>query len=102
MGESNYSVEIIRPTTPTRSLVDLAVGAIGEIVQIIDQQREHLCYFAALGLIPGARVTLLAHAPFDGPVTIAIDTATHHLDNRMAHAILIHAAPADVQRSIAA
>ena len=89
------------PTTPTRSLVDLVVGAVGEIAQITDQQPAHLCYFAALGLIPGARVTLLAHAPFDGPVTIGIDMATHHLDNRMARAILIHAAPADVQRSIA-
>ena len=90
------------PNTPTRSLVDLAVGAIGEIAQITDQQPAHLCYFAELGLIPGACITVLAQAPFDGPVTIGVDTATHHLDNRMARAILIHAAPADVQRSLAA
>jgi DtxR family Mn-dependent transcriptional regulator len=101
-GDPIPSPDGILPTTPTRSLIDLTVGAIGEIAQITDQRPEHLCYFATLGLVPGARVTLLAHAPFDGPVTIGIDTATHHLDNRMARAILIHAAPADVQRSIAA
>jgi DtxR family Mn-dependent transcriptional regulator len=90
------------PNIPTQSLAELPVGAVGEIAQITDQQPVHLCYFAELGLIPGARVTVLAQAPFDGPVTIGVGAATHHLDNRMAHAILIHVAPVDVQRSRAA
>jgi DtxR family transcriptional regulator, Mn-dependent transcriptional regulator len=90
------------PDIPTQSLAELPIGALGEIAQITDQQPAHLCYFAELGLIPGARITVLAQAPFDGPVTIGIDMATHHLDNRMARAILVHAAPADVQRSLAA
>ena len=90
------------PNTPTRSLAELPIGAMGEIARITDQRPTHLCYFAELGLIPGACITVLAQAPFDGPVTIGVDTATHHLDNRMARAILIHAAPADVQRSLAA
>ena len=90
------------PNTPTRSLAELPIGAIGEIARITDQQPAHLCYFAELGLIPGARVTLLARVPFDGPVSIGMDTTTHHLDSQMARAILIHAAPVDVQRSLAA
>jgi DtxR family Mn-dependent transcriptional regulator len=90
------------PNTPTRSLAELPIGAIGEIARITDQQPAHLCYFAELGLIPGAHVTVLARAPFDGPVSIGIDTTTYHLDGGMARAILVHAAPADVQRSIAA
>jgi len=90
------------PNTPTRSLAELPLGAIGEIAQITDQQPAHLCYFAELGLIPGVRVTVFARAPFDGPISIGIDTTTHHLDSQMARAILIHAAPVNVQRSLAA
>jgi DtxR family Mn-dependent transcriptional regulator len=90
------------PNIPTQSLAELLIGETGEIAQITDQQPAHLCYFAKLGLIPGARVTVLARAPFDGPVTIGVNTTTHHLDGGMARAILIHAAPTDVQHSIAA
>jgi DtxR family Mn-dependent transcriptional regulator len=90
------------PNTPTQSLAELPIGAMGEIAQITDQQPAHLCYFAELGLIPGARITVLAQAPFDGPVTIGVDTATYHLDGGMARAILVHAALSDVQRSLTA
>jgi DtxR family Mn-dependent transcriptional regulator len=88
------------PNTPTRSLAELPIGAMGEIARITDQRPAHLCYFAELGLIPGARVTVLARAPFDGPVSIGVDTTTYHLDGGMARAILIHAALSDVQRSL--
>jgi DtxR family Mn-dependent transcriptional regulator len=89
------------PNIPTQPLTELAIGTTGTIAQITDQQPAHLCYFAELGLLPGACVTLLAQAPFDGPVTIGVGTATFHFDKRMARAILIHAAPVDVQRSLA-
>jgi DtxR family Mn-dependent transcriptional regulator len=90
------------PNIPTQSLAELPIGATGEIAQITDQQAAHLCYFAELGLVPGARVTVRARAPFNGPVTIGVDTTIHHLDDGMARAILVHAALGDVQRSLAA
>jgi DtxR family transcriptional regulator, Mn-dependent transcriptional regulator len=79
---------------PTQPLVSLALGARGEIVQVTDQQPAHLRYFAELGLVPGAHVTLHAQAPFDGPLTVRIGTGTYHLDSQLARAILVRPMPA--------
>jgi len=40
-------------------------------------------------LVPGAIVTIRARAPFEGPLTLGIGETTHHLDIRMAQAILV-------------
>jgi DtxR family Mn-dependent transcriptional regulator len=70
-------------------LTHVALGAAGQIVRVIDQHPEHLRYLARLGLVPGAVVTVHAQAPFNGPVTVGVGNTIHHLDNRMARAILM-------------
>ena len=55
----------------------------------MDQHPDHLRYLAELGLVPDAIVTVRARAPFDGPFSFDIGDGIHHLDLRMAQAILV-------------
>ena len=77
------------PPSASESLVDLPVGSQGQVARVTDQHPEHLCYLAELGLVPGATITIHAHAPFEGPLTIGVGEARHPLDRRLARAILV-------------
>jgi len=59
------------PEISALPLTELAVGQTARITRITDQRREVLVYLEEHGLRPGERVTVLAHAPFGGPVTLA-------------------------------
>jgi DtxR family Mn-dependent transcriptional regulator len=54
----------------TRPLTDLAPGEQATVLRVPDEDDELLRYLAALALVPGQRVELVAAAPFDGPVTL--------------------------------
>ena len=58
------------PATSGGPLSALDVGVSATITRIVDQDREVLTYLAEHGLVPGARVRVVAKAPFDGPVTV--------------------------------
>lgn len=58
------------PATSGQPLCALEVGACATITRIVDQDRAVLTYLAEHGLVPGARVRVLAKAPFDGPITV--------------------------------
>jgi DtxR family Mn-dependent transcriptional regulator len=77
------------PSTHDTTVADLSIGQSGEIVQVCDQLPERLRYLADLGLVPGANVTVVASAPFDGPVTVQVGDAVHPLDRRLAREIYI-------------
>ena len=56
-----------------RSIADLKVGDRAEVVRVSDDEdSERLRYLAELGLVPGAAVAVVAHAPFDGPITVRV------------------------------
>jgi DtxR family Mn-dependent transcriptional regulator len=78
------------PPSTSHSLADLPIGSQGQVARVIDQRPDHLCYLAELGLVPGATITVHAHAPFEGPLTVGIGEARHPLDRRLARAILVH------------
>jgi DtxR family transcriptional regulator, Mn-dependent transcriptional regulator len=77
------------PFNTCQPLPSLPLGATSQVSRVTDQHPDHLRYLAALGLIPGATVTMRARAPFDGPLTLSVGDAIHHLDIRMARAILV-------------
>jgi DtxR family Mn-dependent transcriptional regulator len=58
--------------TVYRSLAELEVGSTGVVVQVSDEDAEMLRYLAELGIVPGKRLSVKAHAPFDGPITLNI------------------------------
>lgn len=51
-------------------LLDVPAGASTTITRIHDQSPSFLRYLEELGLTPGARVEVLEHMPFDGPVRL--------------------------------
>ncbi|PDW04700.1 metal-dependent transcriptional regulator [Candidatus Viridilinea mediisalina] len=83
-------IPTLEGTLPERidlRLADLAIGEHARIVRVRDQSAERLRYLADLGLIPGALIDIIASAPFDGPLSLRLGSATHALDRRMARTI---------------
>ncbi len=58
--------------TVYRSLAELEVGSTGVVVRVSDEDAEMLRYLAELGIVPGKRLSVKAHAPYDGPITLTI------------------------------
>lgn len=55
---------------PSRTLVDMHPGQRCRVVSVADEDADLLRYVAKLGLRPGADVTILERAPFDGPIAL--------------------------------
>jgi DtxR family Mn-dependent transcriptional regulator len=80
---------IIADTT-SQSLADLGVGARGVIQRVGAQDPARLRYLHTLGIIPHARVNLIAHAPFEGPVRVQTEDGVEHaLDRGLARQIWV-------------
>ncbi len=86
-GDPIPTIEGTLPASAGTLLADLAVSERGRIVRVRDQSGERLPYLADLGLVPGAQVQVTASAPFDGPLTIRLGSASYPLDRRMARTI---------------
>jgi DtxR family Mn-dependent transcriptional regulator len=74
-------------------LTTIAAGTDVELVKIGDEQTDFLQYLASLGLCPGARFTVEARAPFNGPLTLRIGAAAEVIGVEAAHHLWVHAAP---------
>jgi DtxR family transcriptional regulator, Mn-dependent transcriptional regulator len=88
-GDPIPSIDGTLPVSTCQPLAHLSLGATGRITRVTDQRPDHLCYLAAMGLVPGVIVTMRAQAPFDGPLTLGVGDAVHHLDIQLARAILV-------------
>lgn len=83
------------PEVNDRRLADMAAGEESTVVRVPDRDAARLRYLAELGLIPGARVTLLEVQPFDGPLRLLIQDSAressheHHLGRELANAIFV-------------
>jgi DtxR family Mn-dependent transcriptional regulator len=54
------------------SLLQTPAGAGGTVSRVSDRDPEQLRYLRELGIVPGARVTVIEHLPFEGPVRIRV------------------------------
>jgi DtxR family Mn-dependent transcriptional regulator len=77
------------PGSSALCLSDLPIGTTGRIVRVAEQHPDLLRYIAGLGLKPGAELSIVDSAPFDGPLSIKIDHATYPLDRRLARMIFV-------------
>lgn len=57
----------------TIALPDVAVGESVTIARVGTGAADRLRWLAEAGLVPGARITVLDHQPFNGPVTVLLD-----------------------------
>jgi DtxR family Mn-dependent transcriptional regulator len=73
-----------------QSLADLEPGARATIRRIGAQDPERLRYLRGLGLIPKASVSMIDHAPFQGPVRVRVANGDEHsLDRSLAQQIWV-------------
>ena len=69
---------------PSRPLAELVVGEAARVLRVRDEDPAMLRYVAELALRPGAHVTLVARAPYGGPLTVAVDGHEHSVGPALA------------------
>lgn len=75
--------------TPLAALAELAEGVTATVVRMSDRDPQFLRYLDELGIRPGVRVELVQRAPFDGPLTLAVDGATRTIGTSAAERVFI-------------
>jgi len=87
------------PATSGDPLSALEVGTCATITRIIDQDRAVLTYLAEHGLVPGARLRVVAKAPFDGPVTVVREAEASDAPRAQREPVALAFAMADAIRA---
>lgn len=72
-----------------RTLAELPIGEAARMVLVSDKDASLLRYLAEIGLQPGTDVTVLAKAPFDGPLTLRIGRVESMVGPRLAEQVLV-------------
>jgi DtxR family Mn-dependent transcriptional regulator len=57
---------------PSRRLSELPAGATAVVGRVDDRDDALLRFLAERGLVPDARVEVLSHAPFGGPIAVRV------------------------------
>lgn len=77
-----------------QTLAELPVGARARMVRVSDKNPELLRYLADIALQPGVDVTVLARAPFDGPITLELGANEAIVGATLALQVLVEIVPA--------
>ena len=77
------------PLQNTTRLADATAGETVTVSRVAAQDAAQLNYLGSLGVRPDATITLVAKAPFDGPVELRVGGASHHLGLNLARQIFI-------------
>jgi DtxR family transcriptional regulator, Mn-dependent transcriptional regulator len=74
-------------------LSKIKIGQTVTLARVLDDENSDLLrYLANIGLLPGARVTVVDVAPFDGPITVLIDGKEKVVGHKVALTILVEKA----------
>lgn len=81
-----------------RTLAQWPIGEVARMVLVSDKDPSLLRYLAEIGLQPGADVTVVARAPFDGPLTLRIGSAESMVGPQLADQVVVAAVPEEPTR----
>jgi DtxR family Mn-dependent transcriptional regulator len=70
-----------------QALADALPGQTVLVKQVNDRDKERLKYLKELGIVPGARISVLDAAPFGGPLSLDIDGKAAVIANGMARKV---------------
>jgi DtxR family transcriptional regulator, Mn-dependent transcriptional regulator len=73
----------------TVALWSASPGTTVWVAEVEDEDAALLTHFADLGLVPGARVEILAKGPFGGPLHIRVAGREHAVGETVASAVLV-------------
>lgn len=76
-----------------QTLAELPEGTRAQMVRVSDKNPELLRYLADIALQPGVEVTVLARAPFDGPLTLKIGSNEAIVGATLASQVLVELMP---------
>lgn len=74
-------------------LIDLAVGSGAVLRPVKADDGAKLRYLAELGLVPGAQLRVLDHAPFNGPLRIHAKGREHVIGTELAKSLRVEMTP---------
>jgi DtxR family transcriptional regulator, Mn-dependent transcriptional regulator len=69
------------------ALSELPAGQPRTVLRVSDRHPEKLRYLVSLGILPGARITVVERAPFQGPLTIRVGRRLHPIDPDLARQV---------------
>lgn len=71
-------------------LAQLEVGQTARMVSVVcESDTGRLRYLTSLGLVPGAKVSVLQKAPFDGTITIEVNNSSDAVGTQTASLIMV-------------
>jgi DtxR family Mn-dependent transcriptional regulator len=70
-------------------LAELPAGVTAAVARVRDEDASLLRYLAELGIRPGARVCVVARAPFGGPVTLLVEGAERAVGVGVTEGVLV-------------
>ena len=73
-------------------LSKLKPGDDATVARVSDRHADKLRYMVSLGLLPGARVSVVERAPFRGPITLKVGSRRCAIDPDLADLVLVTAA----------
>ena len=73
----------------TDPLADVQPGQAVRIQRVSDTDPEMLSYLEEMGLLPGTSIEIVQKAPFQGPITVRIDSSEQVLGHRIASNIFV-------------
>lgn len=92
------TVDGIVTEQPHRTLAELPVGETARMLRVSDKNPALLRYLAGIALQPGAEVTMLSRAPFEGPLTLRIGKNEQVVGPNLAAQVLVEAMPSTGSR----
>lgn len=75
--------------TPDQPLANAAESQTVVVMRVADYDPELLHYLEDLGLMPGARVSIVAKAPFNGPITVLIGDGKQVIGHEVARQVFV-------------
>ncbi|MBM2817249.1 MAG: DtxR family transcriptional regulator [Ignavibacteria bacterium] len=79
--------EMPKSEEPPLSSID--PGQIVIIKRLSDAEPDMLAYFEKMGMIPGAKIKVIDKAPFNGPITIYLETKKNIIGSEIASNIFV-------------
>jgi DtxR family Mn-dependent transcriptional regulator len=95
-GEPIPTTDGVMPRVVDFPLNEAPVGESFVISRVTTHEADQLAYVGELGLKPGARLTLIGRAPFNGPLQLEVGSAFPMLGHELAGRLRV-CAPADFE-----
>jgi DtxR family transcriptional regulator, Mn-dependent transcriptional regulator len=93
-GDPIPTADLVLAAEDSRCLSEVADGTAAVVRRVPDGDPQLLRYLASLGIVPDQAITLVEHAPFDGPVTVEVQGARHAIGLALAEQIHVAGAAA--------